>query len=80
MDDATGPERACIALSKTTNRALPASFARYIAVSASRIRSSGRARGVAAIAIPMLMVVNTSWPATSAGVVTMRCRRVAIRR
>ena len=57
---ATGPRN-------TSWRARPLRFARYIALSESRTRSSGEDSRPVLTAIPMLAVTVASWPSTMNG-------------
>src|SRR3954452_10043173 len=64
--------------SKTSKRALPCSLARYMAASASRMRSSGRSHGSPASATPTEVERNTSLPARTNGSAKTSTMRPAI--
>ena len=69
----------CITRLKTTWQARPEDLARYIAVSASRSRSSGRSYSGVWTAMPMLAVAKTSWPPRLIGAVRRSWMRSATR-
>ena len=76
----TATARSCMVTSNTACLAIPMPLARYMAVSASRSRSSGRIEFTPPpSAMPIDAEVKTSCPSMSKGIDSSRCTRSATR-